>query len=122
MSEAIAAKPRPNPRSRAGDITGTVLLLVAHALLIMVTLALLGLLVMVTDPCGVQRCGDPAWIDRALWLGLGGGAAVFIATVVIAVLRVARQKVAFFVPLIGCGAQVALAIGAAAMESMAGPV
>ncbi len=40
----------------------------------------------------------------------------------IAAIRLVRHKVAFFVPVIGCVAQVALAIGAAAMESRAGPV
>ena len=39
-----------------------------------------------------------------------------------AVIRLVRHKAAFFVPVIGCVAQVALAIGAAAMESTAGPV
>jgi hypothetical protein len=107
---------------RPVDITTTVLLLLAHAFLVGATVALLGLLVMVTDPCGSQRCGDPAWIDRAMVSGLGGGAAIFIATAVTAVIRLMRHKVAFFVPAIGCVAQVALAIGAAAMESIAGPV
>jgi hypothetical protein len=106
---------------RAADVTATVVLLLVHAFLVGATVALLGLLVMVTDSCGYQRCGDPAWIDRAMVSGLGGGA-VFIATVVIAVIRLVRHKAAFFVPLIGCVAQVGLAIGAAVMESMAGPV
>jgi hypothetical protein len=107
---------------RTADITVTVLLLVLHAFLVMVTLALLELLVMITDPCGSQPCGDPAWIDRAMWLGLGGGGVVFVATLVVAVVRLAGRKAAFFAPLIGCAAQVVLAIGAAAMETLAGPV
>jgi Family of unknown function (DUF6264) len=114
-----------NQDSRSGrpvDVTATVLLLVVHAFLVGVTVALLGLLVMVTDPCGSRHCGDPAWIDRAMVSGIGGGGAVFIATVVIAVIRLVRHRKAFFVPLIGCVAQLGLAIGAAAMESMAGPV
>ncbi len=107
---------------RAVDVTATILLLLVHAFLVGATGALLSLLVMVTDPCGSRRCGDPAWIDRAMVSGLGGGGAIFIAALVIAVIRLVRHNVAFFVPVIGCVAQVALAIGAAAMESMAGPV
>ena len=107
---------------RAVDVTATVVLLLLHAFLVGATVALLGLLVMITDPCGSRRCGDPAWIDRAMVSGLGGGGAIFIGTVVIAVIRLVRHKTAFFVPMIGCAAQVGLAIGAAAMESMAGPV
>ena len=119
MSDAKAVS---GQTGRPVDITATVLLLLAHAFLVGATVALLGLLVMVTDPCGYQRCGDPGWIDRAMVSGLGGGGVIFIATVVTAVIRLVRHKVAFFVPVIGCVAQVALAIGAAAMESMAGPV
>ena len=33
-----------------------------------------------------------------------------------------RRRTAFFVPIIGCSAQVGLTIGAVAMESLAGPV
>jgi hypothetical protein len=43
-------------------------------------------------------------------------------TTALAVSRLARRRLAFFVPLIGCAAQLALGIGAAAMEMLAGPV
>ncbi len=125
MLDALAKYNRRGPSSRGtrtADIAVTIVLLMVHAFLWGATVALLGLLVMVTDSCGYQRCGDPAWIDRAMWLGLGAGAAIFIADLVIAVWRLARRRVAFFVPVIGCAAQLALAIGAAAMESLAGPV
>ena len=87
----------------------------------MATIVLLGLLVMGTDPCGSVKCGDPAWIQRAMRLGIWGGAAVLIADFVVATYLLVRQKVAFFVPIIGCVAQVALGIGAAAMEWLGGP-
>ena len=83
---------------------------------------LLGLFVMSTDPCGYVKCGDPAWVDRAMMLGIWGGAAILVADFALAVFLLIRRKTAFFVPIIGCAAQVALTIGAAAMESMAGPV
>ena len=108
--------------NRAVDTTVIIVLLVVHAFLAAATVALVSLGVMVTDSCGEQRCGDPAWIDRTAASGLGGGGAIFIATLVIAVIRLRRHKVAFFVPTIGCAAQQALAVGAAAMEWMAGPV
>jgi hypothetical protein len=116
------AKSMSGQTGRPPDITATVLLLLAHAFVVGATAALLGLLVMVTDSCGYRRCGDPAWIDRAMVAGLGGGGAIFIATVVTAAFRLVRHKAASFVPVIGCVAQLALAIGAAAMESIAGPV
>ena len=108
--------------SRTADVVGTIVLLIVHAFLWAATGTLLGLFVMVTDPCGSQRCGDPAWIDRAMWLGVGAGGAVFVAGVVVAIARLARRRTAFFVPLIGCVAQLALGVGAAAMEWQAGPV
>jgi hypothetical protein len=122
MSDPMSTPNHGGRTNPAADITATILLLVVHAFLVAATLALLSLLVMVTDACGAQRCGGQTWIDRAMVLGLGGGGAIFIATLVIAVLRLGRHQLAFFVPAIGCVAQLALAIGAAAMESMAGPV
>ena len=114
--------PRPSEGNRTADVAVTIVLLMVHAFLLAATVALLGLLVMVTDSCGSQRCGDHAWIDRAMWLGIGAGAAVGLADLVVAVYRLVRRKVAFFVPIIGCAAQLALAVAAASMESMAGPV
>jgi sterol desaturase/sphingolipid hydroxylase (fatty acid hydroxylase superfamily) len=125
MLDALAKYNRRGPSSRgsrAADIAVTIVLLMVHAFLLAATVALLGLLVMGTDSCGYQRCGDQAWIDRAMWLGLGAGAAIFITDLVVAVSRLARHRVAFFIPIIGCVAQLALAIGAAAMELLAGPV
>jgi hypothetical protein len=104
------------------DVLGTIVLLVAHFLFFGATIMVLGLLVMTTDPCGYQKCGDPAWLDRAMNVNLWAGGAILIADVVITVIRLVRQRVAWVVPLIGCIAQLAVAFGAAAMESLAGPV
>jgi len=108
--------------NRAADIAATLVLLVVHGCLFGATVVLLGLLVMVTDPCGSVPCGDPAWIDRAMALGLWGGGAIGVADLVVAVYLLVRRRLAFFVPIIGCLAQVALAIGAAAMAWQSGPV
>jgi hypothetical protein len=86
------------------------------------TIMVLGLLVMTTDRCAYQKCGDPAWLDRAMNLNLWAGGAILFADVLVTVIRLVRQRVAWVVPLIGCIAQVAVAFGAAAMESLAGPV
>jgi hypothetical protein len=125
MQDALAQYNRHGPKSggsRTADIVSTIVLLMVHAFLWTATGALLGLFVMVTDPCGYQRCGDPAWIDRAMWLGLGAGGIIVVAEVVLAVSRLARRRLAFFVPLIGCAAQLALGIGAVTLEMLAGPV
>ena len=69
-----------------------------------------------------SRGSRTADIDRAMWLGLGAGGVIFVADVALAVSRLARRRLAFFDPLIGCAAQLALGVGAAAMEMLAGPV
>ncbi|MGO9929189.1 MAG: hypothetical protein ACLPLP_24560 [Mycobacterium sp.] len=122
MHDAPAAHTRGNQRGGAANIAATLVLLIVHGFLFTATIGLLGLLVMGTDPCGAVKCGDPAWIDRAMMLGIWAGAAVLIADFVVAVYLLIRRKTAFYVPIIGCVAQVGLAIGAAAMESLAGPV
>lgn len=109
-------------RSRPADVVATVVLLIVHGFLLAATYVLLGLFVMGTDPCGAVKCGDPAWIDRAMMLGVWGGAAVLVADVAVAVALLIRRRRAFFVPIVGCLAQVGLAIGAAAIETLAGPV
>jgi hypothetical protein len=107
---------------RLADVVATVALLVVHFLLFGGTITVLGLLVMGTDPCAYRKCGDPAWLDRAMNLGLWVGAAILFADVVVTLIRLVRKRVVWFVPLIGCITQLALALGAAAMESLAGPV
>jgi len=109
-------------RASTADIVATLVLLVIHGGLYGATFVALGLLVMSTDPCSYQKCGDPAWIDRAMNLGTWGGAALLVADVVVAVYLLVRGRRAFFVPIIGCLAQVALAALAVAMELRAGPV
>jgi hypothetical protein len=104
------------------DVIATIVLLVVHVLLFGAAMAVLPLLVMMTDPCGYQKCGDPAWLDRGLNLALWAGGALLFLDVVVTLIRLTRQRVAWFVPLIGCIAQLALGLGAAAMESLAGPV
>jgi len=109
-------------RRSSADIVATLVLLVIHGGLFGATFVVLGLLVMSTDSCGYRSCGDPAWIDRAMNLGTWGGAAVLVVDVVVAVYLLVRKRRAFFVPIIGCVAQVALAGVAVAMELRAGPV
>jgi hypothetical protein len=115
----------PNARTshhQTADIVATLVLLVVHGCLYGATFVLLGLLVMTTDSCSARKCGDPAWIDRAMTLGTWGGAAILLADVVVAVFLLSRRMRAFFVPLIGCVAHVALTVAAVAMELQAGPV
>jgi hypothetical protein len=51
---AVAAYPRKSERNLAVDRTATIVLLAVHAFLVAVTIGVLSLLVMGTDPCGSQ--------------------------------------------------------------------
>jgi hypothetical protein len=116
----------PSGSRRSGrqltDALVTIALLVVHFLLFGATITVLGLGVMITDPCGSQKCGDPVWLDRAMNLALWAGGALLLADAGVTVIRLVRKRVAWFVPLIGCIVQLVLAVGAVAMESLAGPV
>jgi hypothetical protein len=104
------------------NVLGPIALLVAHFVLFTATFVGLGLMVMITDSCGSQKCGDPAWLDRAMDLALWAGGAFLVLDVLLTVIRLVRQRVAWVVPLLGCVAQLAVALGAAAMAWQAGPV
>jgi len=122
---AVQQPPAQSTSSSGGrqlaDVIGTIVLLSAHFVLFGATLFLVGLLVMNTDACAAQKCGDQAWLDRAMNLALWAGGALLFVDVLVTVIRLVRRRVAWIVPLIGCIAQLALAFGAAAMESLAGP-
>lgn len=104
------------------DVLGTIALLIAHFVLFTATFVGLGLMVMITDSCAVQKCGDPVWLNRAMNVALWAGGAFVFLDLLVTVIRLVRQRVAWVVPLIGCIAQLAVALGAVAMELQAGPV
>jgi hypothetical protein len=108
--------------SQLADVLGTIALLIAHFVFFTATFLGLGLMVMTTDSCGPRKCGDPAWFDRAMHLAIWAGGAFLLLDVLITVIRLVRQRVAWVVPLLGCVAQLAVAMGAAAMALQAGPV
>jgi hypothetical protein len=93
-----------NSGRQLADVLGTIVLLVAHFLLFGATIVL------------------PAWMDRAMNLNLWAPGAILFADVLVTLIRLVRQRVAWVVPLIGRVAQLAVAFGTAAMESLAGLV
>jgi hypothetical protein len=104
------------------DVLGAIALLIAHLVFFTATFIGIGLMAMITDSCGSRKCGDPAWLDRALHLAIWAGGAILLLDVLITVIRLVRQRGAWVVPLLGCVAQLAVALGAAAMALQAGPV
>jgi Family of unknown function (DUF6264) len=118
----VSAPPEHNAGRRVADVVGTAVLVIAHLVLYSASFAMLGLMVMGTDACAYQRCGDQAWLNRALLLAGWGGGAILALTAAATLYRLVRNRLAWFVPLIGCVAQVVLALACAAMEMQAGPI
>jgi len=104
------------------NVLGPIALLVAHFVFFTATVVGLGIMAMITDSCGARKCGDPAWLDRANYLALWAGGAFLVLDVVVTVIRLVRHRVAWAAPLLGCVAQLAVALGAVAMAFQAGPV
>jgi hypothetical protein len=57
-----------------------------------------------------------------MYLALSAGGAFLFVDVLVTVIRLVRERVAWVVPLLGCIAQLAVALAAAAMALQAGPV
>lgn len=113
-------------RVRPADIVATILLLVVHAALAVATFGVVALIAglqetLTQDAC-YENCGDFTWLNRATDLAFSGGAALFLVTVVVAAVGLARHRRGFVVPLVGIVAQLALGTGAVVMAWSANPL
>lgn len=117
------ALPQNNPASRRmlGDAVALLLLCLQLGLW-GATFVFLALMVMGTDACAYQACGDQAWLGRALCLDGYGGAALIVVVGAGTLFRIVRDRLAWFVPLLGCLAQLGLGLVCWAMEIQAGPL
>jgi hypothetical protein len=128
MSDVAAETAKPLPqgtttsRRQVGDAVVASLLVFVQLMLLFGSFTFLGLMVMGTDPCAYQACGDPAWITWAMLSAGVGGAILLLITTVMTVGRIVHKRPAWFVPVIGCLAQVTLVVGCFAMEMQAGPL
>ena len=106
------------PPVKGWDVAVTVILLVIDAALAFAASVMGMFLIMASDPCGVRDCGNDlivlGWIIGMVlpWL-------VLIATGIIAIVRLVRRKLAFWVALLGA-LGIALALLIAFMVTAAG--
>jgi hypothetical protein len=107
---------------RIADYLATAVLAIGHFGLYAASFMWLGLMVMGTDACAYQKCGDEAWLWRAIHLNGWGGAALLAVDFALTCWRLVLNRIAWFVPLLGCIAQLALALGCVALETRAGPI
>ena len=120
MQEALAKYSNRNRESRRrADITTTMVLLVVHAVMAAAT-ALAPFGAIHNDACAYLQCGDQAWFSQAFGVAVLGSGLIFLADLLVVLLRIRRRKMAFVVPIIGCIAQVALALATYTMISEAG--
>jgi hypothetical protein len=109
-------------RRRVVDVVAAFVLVFGQLVLYCGSFMALGLMVMGTDSCAYEACGDQAWLNRAMHFAGWGGAGLLVVTVIITLLQIVRHRVAWFVPAIGCVAQLGLGFACAAMEMQAGPL
>ncbi|MBB2990842.1 uncharacterized membrane protein (UPF0136 family) [Mycolicibacterium iranicum] len=100
----------------------TAVVLLAHAVLALLTVLVTGLQVMGTANCAYVECGDQRWAGEAMGLAMVGSAALLVLDVVIAVWRMVIRRRALPVALIGLGAQLVLWVVCMVMMAQAGPV
>ncbi|UMB69564.1 hypothetical protein [Mycobacterium paraterrae] len=110
------------PRLQVVDAVVACLLMLGQPVLLCGTLMVLGLLVMGTDACAYQACGDPAWLNRAIWVDSVGGGVLLVSTAALTLLRIVRNRTAWFIPVVGYLLQLALGLACWLMEMQAGPI
>jgi hypothetical protein len=59
---------------------------------------------------------------RAIFLAWAGGALAVLVDVVVSSVFLAKHRIAFYVPIVGCGVQLVLGLVVFQMASWAGPI
>ena len=75
-----------------------------------------------TDPCGYVQCGNQEWANVGVLTAMIGGVVLVVVDLVVSIVRMAKGKPAWFVPVIFCVVQVGLGVAGFALVSLAGPV
>lgn len=107
---------RPEPRSRAArpwDVAITVVLLVLLPLLALAATYAGVLLAFAADACGAQTC-DTGLMNLGFWIAVIAPWVILTIGVVVAIVRLVRHRLAFWVPLVAIASMVAAWFVAAA--------
>jgi hypothetical protein len=122
MSLADAEPPVPAPKTHTGDVVGALVLLAVHFLLAASLALYAPFLAMGTDACAYQACGDEHWITWAIDTAWGASALALVVDATLVCVMLARHRRAWWVPVVGCLAQVGLWVAVFQMASLAGPI
>lgn len=110
------------PRAGAAQIAITAAILFLQLTLAQITVSIVGLTaISAVASCGREDC-DPRWAEWAMEATLYGGGALLVGTTAIAIWRLVTAKQSVRIAVIGCVLQVLLALAAAMMVGITGPV
>jgi hypothetical protein len=104
---------QPPARRRLTDRVVTILLLIAHALLALYTVAWAFDFQSYQEDMEIRcryhdlDCSN-SWVTVAAWIGWAGSGLLFILDLVFATRWMRKGRLAFYVPLLGCLGQVAV--------------
>jgi hypothetical protein len=107
---------------RRADFVTTIVLLVTHGVLVLMTLVLLAGMVVnyenVQDRCRMHNldCAHAPWL--AAWIALGGTAVLFTPSLVLGIHRMMKRRSSFVVPLLGCIGQIIVIVASLAVRPL----
>lgn len=116
------APPDTSRPTQVADRIASTLLMCVHIGLAALMGFVAPFLVMGTDPCAYVACGDEQWVVRAVHLAWFGGAFAVIVDVAVTVTLLSKRRVAFYVPIVGCLAQLGIGWLVLHMASWSGPL
>lgn len=125
MNEAYSPSPTglaaPRPPARVGDIVASSILLVVGAIGF-AALAFVSLfLAMVSDGCGSGADCDFGVMTAGYFVALVAPPVIFVAAAVWTIIRLVRRRIAWWLPIVGSLAALAVwGIGAAMMQASLG--
>ncbi|MCZ8377887.1 hypothetical protein O6P37_03335 [Mycobacterium sp. CPCC 205372] len=120
--DGVAVEAARRPRAGAAQIAITAAILFLQLTLAQIAASVVGLTaISAVASCDSGDC-DPRWAEWAMEATLYGGGALLVVTTAIAIWRLVRAKQSVRVAITGCVLQVLLALAAAMMVGITGPV
>lgn len=108
-------------RARTADIVAIVVAILIQLAGAVAALLSCIVLPMSIDNCAYQTCGDEKWITWAIWMQIGAIAVAGVLTTA-GLIMVARRRIGFWLPLLGCVIQWSVIIGAWHLAALSGPL
>lgn len=108
-------------RARAADVVAIVVLILIQLAGAVAALLSCIVLPMSIDNCAYQACGDEKWITWAIWIQIAAVAVTGVFTAA-GLIMLARRRIGFWLPLLGCSIQWSAIVGAWHLATLSGPL